>query len=56
MNSEGKLIAKCGVNGLVIDYRDGYFLTDGRPMYPPQGWGFDPDSYLRIYRIVYKDE
>ena len=20
------------------------------------GWGFDPDSYLRIYRIVYKDE
>lgn len=52
MNSNGELIAKCRIKGCLMDYRDGFFLTDKDGCFDPHGWGFDPEGVLRIYRIV----
>ena len=46
------MIAKCYLKGCLIDYRDGYLLTDKDADFDPYGWGFDPDGVIRIYRIV----
>ena len=55
MDSEGKLIAKCYLKGCLIDYRDGYLLTDKNASFNPYGWGFDPEGIIRIYRIVERE-
>ncbi len=52
MNSNGELIAKCRIKGCLMDYRDGFFLTDKDGCFDPHGWGFDPEGVLRIYQIV----
>lgn len=52
MDSEGKMIAKCYLKGCLIDYRDGYLLTDKDADFDLYGWGFDPNGVIRIYRIV----
>ena len=52
MNDDGELLAKCSMKGSLMDYRDGYFLTDSTPILAPWGWGFNPQGTLRIYRIV----
>ena len=52
MDSEGKIVALCHLKGCLIDYRDGYLLTDKDANFDPYGWGFDPDGVIRIYRIV----
>jgi len=55
MDSDGNLISKASVKGCLMDYHDGYFLTDKSALYRPWGWGFDPNGILRIYRIVYRN-
>ena len=52
MDADGNLIAKCHFKGCLMDYRDGYLLTDKDAYFNPHGWGFDPDGVIRIYRIV----
>lgn len=52
MNADGELLAKCSMKGILMDYRDGYFLTDSTPTFDPWGWGFNPQGTLRIYRIT----
>lgn len=52
MNADGELLAKCSMKGILMDYRDGYFLTDSTPILSPWEWGYNPQGVIRIYRIV----